>query len=422
MYLSKLERKYGNDGAIDDLLEKEKLPTNKIYFHRELVIRSLLNFRIDLITITDTSGIGEEREATLDNLFPDHPHTPRPRLFKNKKVVFLSARVHPGETQSSFVINGFLKFLLRDNDSRAEALRRKYVFKMIPMLNPDGVVHGHYRTDSQGVNLNRVYSNPSLKQHPPIYAARKLILYAHHRQEVLEPVQEPFETFLPSTEGSESNTTVKDDASYPDLPKIDFKVAGSGAGTMPAAGTSSASHWLRSSCSNQPSTSSLLSPFVTSKSGMKWFSKLFGGLHPIDLQSFPGSWYEMTETSRFSEGDESIADFSVFDQDAKGKTIDQQPPLSFVGAFSSPATATEEKPESKSVVDDHVIKQAQSATQDNSNGSSTFNEVPTEEDANLDFPSIDKCTEERKVVPAKHSGLFLYVDIHGHASKRGIFM
>ena len=269
MYLSKLERKYGNDGAIDDLLEKEKLPTNKIYFHRELVIRSLLNFRIDLITITDTSGIGEEREATLDNLFPDHPHTPRPRLFKNKKVVFLSARVHPGETQSSFVINGFLKFLLRDNDSRAEALRRKYVFKMIPMLNPDGVVHGHYRTDSQGVNLNRVYSNPSLKQHPPIYAARKLILYAHHRQEVLEPVQEPFETFLPSTEGSESNTTVKDDASYPDLPKIDFKVAGSGAGTMPAAGTSSASHWLRSSCSNQPSTSSLLSPFVTSKSGMK---------------------------------------------------------------------------------------------------------------------------------------------------------
>ena len=130
----------------------------------------------------------------------------------------------------------------------------------------------------------------------------------------------------------------------------------------------------------------------------------------------------MTETSRFSEGDESIADFSVFDQDAKGKTIDQQPPLSFVGAFSSPATATEEKPVAKSVVDDHVIKQAQSATQDNSNGSSTFNEVPTEEDANLDFPSIDKCTEERKVVPAKHSGLFLYVDIHGHASKRGIFM
>ena len=270
MYLSKLERKYANDNAIDALDDKLQ-SSNKIYFHRELAIRSLLNFRIDLLTITDTSGISDEREATLDNLFPDHPHTLRPRVFKNKKVVFLSARVHPGETQSSFVINGFLKFLLRDNDSRAEALRKKYVFKLLPMLNPDGVVHGHYRTDSQGVNLNRVYSNPSLKLHPPIYAARKLILYAHHRQEVL--VQESETCFLLPNEESEIATK---DASFPDLPKIDFKASSDAGSSTTNAGISSAtttpSHWLRSSgsCSNnqQSSTSSLLSPFVTSKSGI----------------------------------------------------------------------------------------------------------------------------------------------------------
>ena len=148
----------------------------------------------------------DERESNLNHLYPSQfsqsavagnskiieknvknlKNDIRSYKFHNKKAVFISARVHPGETQSSFVMRGFIKFLLRPNDPRAIMLRKKYVFKLIPMLNPDGVYQGHYRTDSNGVNLNRCYARPDLNLHPSIFAARKLLLYIHHGEEIEE--------------------------------------------------------------------------------------------------------------------------------------------------------------------------------------------------------------------------------------------
>lgn len=92
----------------------------------------------------------------------------------------MSARVHPGETPASHVFNGFIDFILRRDDPRAKVLRQLYVFKMVPMLNPDGCKRGHYRTDSRGVNLNRFYDKPSLSHHPTIYFARHLLV--HHNE------------------------------------------------------------------------------------------------------------------------------------------------------------------------------------------------------------------------------------------------
>ncbi|XP_046740154.1 cytosolic carboxypeptidase-like protein 5 [Diprion similis] len=167
------------------MTKKNPTVADDIYYQRECAIMSLEGRRLDLITISSHHNISTEREARLNRLFPIKEEE-RPFKFRGKKVILVSARVHPGETPSTFVFNGFLNLLLNRDDPVAINLRRLYVFKLIPMLNPDGVANGHYRMDTRGVNLNRVYLNPSFNDHPTIYAARAIIRYHHYNYEIPE--------------------------------------------------------------------------------------------------------------------------------------------------------------------------------------------------------------------------------------------
>lgn len=89
-----------------------------------------------------------------------------------KPVVLVSARVHPGESSSSYAVKGVIDFLMNKDDLRAKLLRKMFVFMIVPMINVDGVFHGHFRMDTEGKNLNRYYIKPSLeKQYFICYAA-----------------------------------------------------------------------------------------------------------------------------------------------------------------------------------------------------------------------------------------------------------
>ncbi|CAF0953594.1 unnamed protein product [Rotaria sordida] len=195
-----------NSRLADYYLEHPSLPVNNsdIYYHRETLCYSCDSNKIDLITITSYKGITKEREHHFDKkLFPDASTiNKRPYQFRNKRIFFLSSRVHPGETPAAFVFLGFLDFILKIDDPRAKLLRDSYIFKLIPILNPDGVQRGHYRTDQFGVNLNRMYLDPDFEKHPSIYAAKSLIAY-HHINNCVSPrsplsVYDIFKDVMPS--------------------------------------------------------------------------------------------------------------------------------------------------------------------------------------------------------------------------------
>ncbi|XP_066490581.1 cytosolic carboxypeptidase 3 [Tiliqua scincoides] len=103
---------------------------------------------------------------------------------KRKAAVILTARVHPGETNSSWMMKGFLDYILGDSNN-AHLLRDTFVFKVVPMLNPDGVIVGNYRCSLAGRDLNRTYRSDLKESYPPVWYTRTMIKRVMEERSVL---------------------------------------------------------------------------------------------------------------------------------------------------------------------------------------------------------------------------------------------
>jgi len=73
-------------------------------------------------------------------------------------VVWIVARQHAFESGGSWAIEGLVRFLT-SSEPEASAILNRMVFKICPMLNPDGVISGNTRFNTRGVDLNRHWSS-----------------------------------------------------------------------------------------------------------------------------------------------------------------------------------------------------------------------------------------------------------------------
>ena len=132
--------------------------------------------------------IGQSHEArAIERLDITNPAVPD----TNKERVWIHSLVHPAETTSPFVVEGLVDFVLSD-DPYARALRDNVIFNIIPMVNPDGVAAGNYRTSTRtsaahphGVDLEREWAYPYDSPEPEIIPLRENI------EAFMGTVQEP---------------------------------------------------------------------------------------------------------------------------------------------------------------------------------------------------------------------------------------
>ncbi len=87
-----------------------------------------------------------------------------------KSAVWIVARQHPAEVGGSYMAEGLLRWAIGDSPA-AQTFRRRSMLYMIPFMNPDGVLHGNYRVNGAGVNLNRVWDDPALETEPTVASA-----------------------------------------------------------------------------------------------------------------------------------------------------------------------------------------------------------------------------------------------------------
>lgn len=143
---------------------------------RKTLCKTIAGNCCDLLTITAPPYV----KPRLDGEDQGNEH--EELTIHTRRLLVVSARVHPGESNSSWIMHGILDFLTSHHPA-AVVLRKHFVFKIVPMLNPDGVINGNYRCSLSGQDLNRQWHMPCRNVHPTIAAFKHLMQAYQSRDE-----------------------------------------------------------------------------------------------------------------------------------------------------------------------------------------------------------------------------------------------
>ncbi|XP_071120376.1 cytosolic carboxypeptidase 2-like isoform X6 [Mytilus edulis] len=148
----------------DYLLDCSNDPIKSKICKQRVLCRTLAGNLVYVLTITSPSQAPED--------------------IKHKKAVVITSRVHPGECNASWMMKGFLDYLT-GNSADAKLLRDTFIFKIVPMLNPDGVIVGNYRCSLAGRDLNRNYKTVLKDAYPSVWHTKNMIRRLLQEREII---------------------------------------------------------------------------------------------------------------------------------------------------------------------------------------------------------------------------------------------
>ncbi|KAM8706313.1 hypothetical protein ACLKA7_010570 [Drosophila subpalustris] len=128
-------------------------------FTRSVLVKSLQNRNVDLLTIDQVTH-SQRSTNRLERSFI--------------RVIVILCRTHSSEAPASHVCQGLIDFLV-GNHPIAHVLRENFVFKIVPMVNPDGVFLGNNRCNLMGQDMNRNWHVASEFTQPELHAIRNVL-------------------------------------------------------------------------------------------------------------------------------------------------------------------------------------------------------------------------------------------------------